>query len=49
MTAVKSQILGGLIQSSQLSAGTLSPALLPAGIAACGKALMPFDMSNRFP
>ena len=49
VASVKLQILGGLTQSSQLSAGNLSPGLLPTGIAACGKALMPFDMSNRFP
>ncbi len=49
VASVKSQILDGLTQSSQLSAGTLSPNLLPVGIAACGKALMPFDRSNRFP
>ena len=49
VASVKSQILAGLQQSAQLSVGTLSPEVLPAGIAACGKTLMPFDMSNRFP
>lgn len=49
VTAVKSQILGGLAQSAQLSAGGLDEALLPAGIAACARTLMPFDAGNRFP
>ena len=47
--SVKSQILEGLTQSAQLTAGTLAPNTLTEGIAACAKTLMPFDMSNRFP
>ncbi|MGB3296488.1 MAG: thioredoxin domain-containing protein [Phormidesmis sp.] len=49
VTSVKSQVLSGLKQSAQLSAGDLDEALLPAGIAACARTLMPFDAGNRFP
>ena len=46
---VKSQILGGLSLSAQLSAGELDESLLMDGIRACGRSLMPFDAGNRFP
>ena len=49
VSSVKAQILGGLKQSAQLSAGGLDGELLPAGIAACARTLMPFDAGNRFP
>ncbi len=49
VASVKSQILGGLSQSAQLSAGELNESLLPAGIRACARTLMPFDAGNRFP
>ncbi|MGB3787761.1 MAG: thioredoxin domain-containing protein [Phormidesmis sp.] len=47
--AVKSQILAGLSQSSELAAGELDATFLPSGIRACARALMPFDAGNRFP
>ena len=46
---VKSQILGGLSLSAQLSAGELDESLLMDGMRACGRSLMPFDTGNRFP
>ncbi len=49
VATVKSQILGGLSLSAQLSAGELDESLLIEGIRACGRSLMPFDTSNRFP
>jgi len=49
IATVKSQILGGLQQSANLSAGELDSTVLPSGIHACAKALMPFDVGNRFP
>lgn len=49
VASVKSQILGGLEQAALLSAGGLDQSLLPAGIAACARTLMPFDTGNRFP
>ena len=47
--SVKSQILGGLEQSAQLEAGALDQTLLPDGIVACARTLMPFDTGTRFP
>ncbi len=49
VASVKSQILGGLRQSAQLAVSDLDPALLPTGMAACARTLMPFDAGNRFP
>ena len=49
VASVKSQILGGLSLSAQLSAGELDESLLIEGIRACGRSLMPFDTGNRFP
>lgn len=49
VATVKSQILGGLSLSAQLSAGELDESLLIEGIRACGRSLMPFDTGNRFP
>ncbi len=47
--SVKSQILGGLEQSAQLQVGALDQTLLPEGIIACARTLMPFDTGTRFP
>ncbi len=49
VASVKSQILGGLAQSTQIAAGELDDAFLREGIQACGRSLMPFDVGNRFP
>ncbi len=49
ISSVKSQILAGLLQSSELAAGELDTTLLPSGIRACARTLMPFDAGNRFP
>ncbi len=49
ISSVKSQILAGLSQSSELAAGELDTTLLPSGIRACARTLMPFDAGNRFP
>ncbi|EDX83650.1 conserved hypothetical protein [Synechococcus sp. PCC 7335] len=49
ISSVKSQILAGLSQSSELAAGALDKTLLPRGVQACARTLMPFDMGNRFP
>lgn len=49
VNSVKSQILGGLEQSAQLQVGELDPTLLPNGITACARTLMPFDTGTRFP
>ncbi len=47
--SVKSQIFGGLAQSAQLQVGELDKTLLPDGIIACARTLMPFDTGTRFP
>ena len=49
ISSVKSRIIEGLSQSLEFTTGELDKALLPLGIRACARTLMPFDTSNRFP
>lgn len=49
ISSIKSQILAGLSQSSELAAGALDKGLLARGVQACARTLMPFDTGNRFP